>query len=394
MQKLKKLMAMMLMLASIFFIACDEDEKEEEVINPLTVAEAQQEFTQLGAEMSGMIADMEEVQGIDVLMMMTNLPDPFSALNKSAANTNVINNIKKFVLPNTIFTKEKSNLAEVGFDFEFFKGIYTYVHSPIPHWEWVDDADQIEINFPSDEANMTTNNAKITLSGYSEVTISEYDEYWDEYYYYFMPNDIEASLELNSVEILSLDMSATWVTTGDAAGEPTALNVDVYLLPFDFHIDFTHAGTAVDANAWIKNSGAEIFSVGLDAVFASADMDDPPLTIGGYIQLFDVRFDIDVNFTGFMAILEGMDSETPMYTSPEALEIAINATLDASVSVGGVEAADIVIDVITLNPTESELPVDVLFVYNDGTSESAIPYFAGFIAQVMEFVGGMEEFYF
>jgi hypothetical protein len=393
MQKTKKLIAMMLMLASVFFIACDEDDKDDEGSNPLTVAEAQEEFTQLGAEMSGMLTDMEEVQGIDVLMMISNLPDPFSALNKSTANTNVINNIKKYVLPNTILSKEKSNLEDVGFDFEYFKGIYTYYHTPIPRWEWVDDADKIEINFPSDEANMTTNDAKITLSSYSEVMITEYDEDWGEYYYDYVPNDIEASLELNSVEILSLDMSATWVTSGDAAGEPTALNVDVYLLPFDFHIDFTHASTTVDANAWIKYNGAEIFSVGLDAVFASTNMDDPPTTIGGYIQLFDVRFDVDVNLADFITIIEEMDSETPLYTTPEALETAINATLDASVSVGGAKAADIIIDVITLDPAEGELPVDVLFVYNDGTSESAIPYFADFVTQVTEFFGGLEGFY-
>lgn len=395
MQNLKKLMAMMLMLASVFFIACDEDEKEDEGTNPLTVAEAQQEFTQLGAEMSGMIDDMEEVQGVDVMMMMiTNLPDPFSALGKSAANDNVIKNIEKYMLPNTILSKEKANLEEVGFDFEYYKGIYTYYHTPIPRWEWVDDADKIEINFPSDEASMTTNDAKLTISSYSEVMITEYDEDWGEYYYDYVPDDIEASLKLNSVEILSLDMSATWVTTGDAAGEPTALNVDVYLLPFDFHIDFTHTGTAVDANAWIKNDGTQVFSVGLDAVFASTNMDDPPLTIGGYIQLFDVRFDVDLNLAAFMLIIEGMESGTSIYTTTETLETAINATLDASVSVNGIEAADIIIDVITLTPAEGELPIDVLFVYNDGTSESAIPYFAGFITQVMEFIGGMEDFYF
>lgn len=382
----------MLMLASVFFIACD-DEKDEEETNPLTVAEAQQEFTQLGTEMSGMIADMEEVQGIDVLMMMTNLPDPFSAMNKSTANSNVIKNITKYLLPNTILSKEKSNL-KVGFDFDYYKGVYTYVHTPEPHWEWVDNADKIELNFPSDEAAMTTNDAKITLSSYSEVMITEYDEYWGEYYYNYVPNNIEASLELSSVEIISIDMSATWVTTGDAAGEPTALDVDVFLLPFDFHVDFTHAGTNVDANAWIKYDGASIFSVGLDALFASTTMDDPPTTIGGYIQLFDVRFDVDLDFTDFMAILEEMDSETPVYTTPEALETAVNATLDASVSVNGAKAADIIIDVVTLNPTEGELPVDVLFVYNDGTSESAIPYFAGFVSQVMEFIGGMDNFYF
>lgn len=391
MQNLKKLLAMMLMLASVFFIACDDDEKEDEGTNPLTVAEAQQEFTQLGAEMSGMINDMEEVQGMDVLMMISSLPDPFSALNKSAANTNVINNIKKYVLPNTILSKEKSNLEEVGFDFEYFKGIYTYVDAPIPHWEWVDDADKIEINFPSDEANMTTNDAKMTISSYSEVMITEYDD-WGEYYDY-VPTDIEASLELNSIEILSIDMSATWVTSGDAAGEPTALDVDVFLLPFDFHVDFTHASTTVDVNAWIKYDSATIFSVGLDVVFASTDMDDFPLTIGGYIQLFDVRFDADVNLAAFMLIIEGMESENPIYTSPELLETAINATLDASVSVNGAEAADIIIDIITFTPAEGEFPIDVLFVYNDGTSESAIPYFEGFVTQVIEFFGGMEDFY-
>ena len=394
MQNMKKLIAIMLMLASVFFIACDNDDDDKK--EALTASEAKTELTNITTEMSSVISNMESSEALVVLGMIDTLPYPFTSGTKSTQETNIFKNIENLLLPVTILNKEKSKVSEPIFDFETYKGVYTYHNTPFPYWEIVPGGSIIEINFPSTEANMAagTNDAKLTISNYSEVEITEYDDYYQEYDYYNMPNAIVASLELNSVEIISVDMSATWVTSGDAAGEPTDLDVDVYLIPFTFHIDFSHASTTADINAWIKYNGAKIFSVGLDAEFATTDMDNPPTKIAGYIQLFDVKFIASVKFKEFEELMESIET----YTDIEEFETALNLLIDASIEVDGAEAADIIIDITTsetviLLDETNGIYLDIKFVYSDGTSESGIPYFLAFITELEEFVASLEEYY-
>ena len=58
---MKKLLAMMLMLLSLFFVACEDDEKD-----PLTAEEAQEELTQLATEMSNLVTDMQSSEALGV----------------------------------------------------------------------------------------------------------------------------------------------------------------------------------------------------------------------------------------------------------------------------------------------------------------------------------------
>jgi hypothetical protein len=395
MQNMKKLIAMMLMLASVFFIACDDDSKD-----PLTAEEAQEELAKLGQDMTTMMTDMESVEGIDVMMILMNLPDPFTETSKSNESIQVLNKIENYLLPGTILNKEKSLTKEPDFDFETYKGVYTYHHTPFPYWEITPGGNVIEINFPSDESEMETNDAKLTIYDYSEVEIAEYDDYWGEYYYYNMPTAVQADLYVNSTKLVEIDMTASWNTTGDYAGEPISIDVDVYLIPFEFHVDFLHESKSADINAWIKYNESKIFSTGVGATFTTTNMDDPPQTIKGYIQLFDVKFKATLAFAEFEEIIEALDEGTSTYTTLDEIEAAINATLDAEVTVDGAKAADIVLDFTNVPGSytftideEEGIYLDILFVYTNGTSESAVPYMAVFVTQLGEFFGFMDGFY-
>ena len=391
---MKKLIAMMLMIASVFFIACEDNTSKD----PLTADQAKAELSNLRTDLSGAITNMQNTDGINVIAMLSSLPDPFAAKNKAMENNDVVSNITKYLLPTTILGKNKTSAKAPNFDFEYWWGTYTW---DAEHSMWVvafddpnDDTDNmIVINFPSSET-ATTNDAKLTISDYAEVEIEEYDSITQTYIYYNNPSVISASLELNSVEIVSLDMNATWVTSGAAAGDPTDLNVDVYLIPFDFHVDFNHLNTTAGVNAWIKYNDSKIFSVGLNATFTNNSLDGDPTLISGSIQLYKVKFSADVKLADLKTVINNAST----YSSVDALENDINKNIAADVTVDGAKAADIVIDFTTTQTPiivdeTNMIYLDVLFVYNDGSSESAIPYFLSFGTQLDEFFKTLSSYY-
>ena len=381
----------MLMLASVFFIACEDDEGKD----PLTAEEAKQEMETLGTQMNTMMDNMENVEGINVMMVLNSMPYPFEETSKKAeVNKKVLENIGDYLVPKSFLGKKIKNLKEPDFDFEYWCGTYDW-NAEHQMWEidFDNPADKIIINFPATETS-TTNDASLTIHNYEEVEITYGYDTWNDI------KDIEADLYVDGTKLVGLDMSATWITSGDYAGEPVEMDVDVYLIPFNFHVDFSHGSTTAKANAWIEYNGDKIFSVGADATFASSNMDDSPTKISGYIQLFDVKFKATVAFAELEGIIDAIDEGTSPYTTIDEMETAINATIDAEVTVDGAKAADIVLD-FTTTPSAYSFTIDeddgiylnILFVYSNGSSESAVPYFVTFIASVEEFFGTLEGYY-
>lgn len=369
---MKKLLTMMLMIASVFFLAC-EDETEQ-----LSKEEAVTELNNLDNDMSGYMEEMMNSDGMEAMDILMSMPDPFTS-SKSSARTSVLPNIQKYLLPvNTV--KEKSLLEAEPFDFDTYVGTYTYHHTPFAYWEVETGGDKIIINFPTDETNMGTNDGVLTIHNYNEVMISYYDDSYqtmvDDYY----PTDILADIYVNDVKIVEIDLNATWETVGDMAGEPSSFDISVYLMPFEFTGAFDHTATAANIDFGINYKGESFFSAGVDATFENGDM-DTPLTVGGYIQLLAVKVDADVDVKALEAIFEGLENQTSQYATMEELTKAINNEIDATVSVDGVKAADIEIQI---DQTSEEM-VTIVLVFSDGTTEPAGQYFDGFTTDIEDF---------
>ena len=94
MQNIKKLIAMMLMLASVFFFACSDDEESK-----LSKEETKTEITQLSTDLSDKLGEMEEADGMVAMEALMNMPDPFASTSKSNDKYVVLNNIQKYLLP-------------------------------------------------------------------------------------------------------------------------------------------------------------------------------------------------------------------------------------------------------------------------------------------------------
>jgi len=379
---MKKLFAMMLMLASVFFFACDDDEE-----NVMAPEDAKAAMEEVGGKMATTMEEMQDVEGIKVMGVLMNLPDPFTATSKSNARTSVIPNINRFLLP-TQPERTKSAYEVTEFDFDTYKGVYTYHNTPYPYWNFVPGGSVIEINFPSDTADMETNDAKLTIYNYDEISITYYDDYYGEYYDEYYPTNIHADLKLNSVEIVDISLTASWVTTGDAAGEPTSLDISVYLIPFEFTGEFNHSGNSASVDFTIKYESNIVFAAGLGAAFTTTDMEETPLNINGKLQLFNVKFVASVDLKDIETIMYNMQQ----YQSEEAIVSALNAEISAYVLVDGIKAADIKLAMSSL-AMPYDLPFDIVFVYGDGTSESALPYFAEFGEDLDSFFTFLDDFY-
>lgn len=383
---MKKIIVMMLMLASVFFVACNDDGNDKEPLNP---EKAKVEITSAVSDMSTHINDFNSTEGIEIMDVITNLPDPFS-LKKSDARTSVIPNMKRFLMPLNPSKTKNSFKTEGNFDFEYWWGTYTWDNE---HSMWIpvfDDPsstadDKIVIIFPSDSSHMDVNDAIITIHDYAEVLITE--TYETRTYTYYNPTIFKADLYVKEIKLAEIDLSATWKTTGENAGEPTDFDISVYLVPFTFTGTFEQAGKTANIEYIINYKGAKIFGVGLDATFEDTNMDDP-ITIKGYLQFASVKLQADVDIKDLEAVIDSANT----YENDEALLAAMNAEITAAIYVDGAKAADIEIGLKTTSGT-NELPVDILFVYSDGSSESALPYFEEFRDDLKDFFKELDDYF-
>jgi len=377
MKNMKKLIAMMLMMASVFFIACEDD--GESTLSP---EQAKTELNNLETDMSGYLEEMVNSKGMEAIEVLMAMPDPFAGA-KANVKTSVIPNIHKFLLPVNP-EKTKSVYEGVGFDFDTYKG-YKYVYTTTPY-EYFDpqpiDEDIIIIEFPTEGS--TTNDAALTIHNYEEEVINEVDE-WGYQYSDYYPTAILADLYINEIKIVEIDLDAEW----DTSGEPSSFDISVYLTPFTFSGSFDHTATAASIDFDIKYNTEQIFAAGVNATFESSELDEP-LTVGGYVQLLNVKVEATVDVQGIDAIFTALENQTSPYTTIDELAAAINDEIDAVVLVDGVKAADIE---ILYDETNAEEPVTIVFVFSDGTTEPALPYFEGFVTDIEDFFYFLDDVY-
>lgn len=380
---MKKILAMMLMMASVLFFACNDD--EDETLSP---DEAKAELEQVSTDMSTYMNEMESSDGMAALNALMIKPNPFAVVKSTDySDSDVFKNIQKYLLPAN-YLELKSNekaIAENRFDFNAWVGTYTW-NATDENWDIQSNtpSDKIIIEYPTEGSQ--TNNATLTIHTYEDVEITETDDYGT--YTSYEPTTIIADIYVNDVRVVDISMNANWITSGETAGEPTSMDVSVYLTPFEFTVDFSNSGNNASVGASIIFDNSQLFSTGLSAFFEEPELDDTPLTINGYLQFFNVRFNVSINAKTIEEIFEDMEEEPYPYNTPEELVAALNKEFDANVSVDGVKAAD-----IELAINENTQAIDIVFVYSDGSTESALPYFESFATDLESFFTGLEEHY-
>ncbi|MDA3952410.1 MAG: hypothetical protein PF485_02115 [Bacteroidales bacterium] len=367
---MKKLMAMMLMMASVFFFSCSDDEPDK-----LSKEETKTEITQLSTDLADKIAEMTESDGMVTMEALNTMPDPFETTTKSDERYMVLENVQKYLLPYNYVKKdkEKSAFEDDPFIFDGHTGTYEWIDS-LERWK-IDPTtptDKIIIIFPADTNNMDNNNATLTMHNYDDIEIE------GELY----PTDIDVDLYISDIKVVDIDLVVVWFESGEYIGEPTSLDVSVYLIPFEFTGNFVHTSTVADINFAILYDGAQFFSAGVGANWTNAG-DSIPSNINGYVQFFEVKFQADIDVVKLIIVINDMEN----YSSEDEFLSAINNEIDAYVTVSGTWAADIELGL------DVQDGLDILFVYADGTSESAIPYFEDLALELEDFFGELEDYY-
>ena len=376
MKNMKKLFALMLMMASVLFFACSEDEDEKK----FTKEEVVTEIEQVSTQMTDKLTRMEESEGMEAVEALMSLEDPFMAAVKSTKQTAVLSNIKNYLLPHNYIKKDnrKTAFEAEPFNFEAWVGTYTW-NNEFEKWDIQSNSpdNQIIIIFPADTTNLDNNNAKLTVYNYDEILL----------YYEYLPTDVDADLYVDQTKVVDIDLTATWFDSGEYKGEPSALNVSVYLIPFEFTGSFVHTSTNASVDFAILDEGVEFFTTGIDATWASAT-DSIPSNINGYISFFDVKFYAEVDMLNMIDVFNKM-----FFMTEQQIIDALNEEIEAYIAIDGVWAADIELGLLPPTEMGGDYDIDILFVYADGTSESAIPYFEELILEMENLFGELDIYY-
>lgn len=386
MQNIKKLLGMMLMIASVFFIACDNNEDE---VKKMSVEEAKATLEEMSTSMTADF-DMVETDGLDAMAILMNLDDPFGESTKSSGKNSVLNNLNEFSQLNKVDEKKKLLEADPT-DFSSLTGTYEWYDS-LQRWS-VDPTtpvDAILIKFPADSTDLDNNNAAVTISNYSEVLISELGMPA-----YYNPTSLSYDLAIDNIKYLGIDITATWDTE---TGEPTDFTQDTYIKPINLRQELESTATTMGLGLYIDNEAENIFSADIDAVFATTVLGDEPSTISGSIIYGDINIKFTLDFTDIEAIAEQIESD--IMTDPDVIKNALNEVIDATIYYDGQFLADIefrynllaYVDV-DMEDYDDVFPFYPVFVFSDGTEESAVPFFEEFTDSLDEFFSEIEDYF-
>jgi hypothetical protein len=124
-------------------------------------------------------------------------------------------------------------------------GTYTW-NASMEDWDYTSNADAIVFKFPSTE-NGTANNATLTVSNYTGVTIANPldDEYSGD-----LPASLDMDFDVEGTSVLSL----TFAVEYNSDGIPTKAAADLTIEAFKFEVDATNNDKEISANySFTKN---------------------------------------------------------------------------------------------------------------------------------------------
>lgn len=294
-----------LILLLIFLITgCDNN--SEELKEPMTPEQAEEEILAMGELMSDDLVNMIQSDGAEALMDLSNLTLPQMDANQTARfNSSDLTKIKESLkvraqgfsqvfLPEQIGARTKER-----FVFEDHLGIYTY-NFEFDSWDYTSGGiDHIQLVFPTEGS--TENNAKFSLFDYEEVVITQnYGDFVDEY---INPTVIDAALEIDEIMVATLDFQASWNEIGD----PTSATVALMLKPFQYNITFDDLdATKSSLDVSVTHDDEFLIGSGFDITFISAEKEKLSEAIG-YTGYRDFRIDATVDVEGFENATEESD---------------------------------------------------------------------------------------
>ncbi|MEM9897467.1 MAG: hypothetical protein AAF789_13970, partial [Bacteroidota bacterium] len=241
-------------------VACGSDEDENRTLSPENAA-AEIELTLNGANQD--IISMLETDGMQAIISFLGL---FEEIDQFAGRQEHRSWIKeKLVGIEQIFVSGPSNRlsSQDQFDFQSITGVFKWSEGSSDFIR-TSDSDSLIVFFPSEGSD--ENNTVLTISDLAFETFSVEEEF--DIFTIEVPTSIVGNVVLNDVEVVSVDISASWSTDGF----PDKANLNVTLSEFSYSLTLDdQASLNTSLSASISKANADLMAVDINIEFESTD---------------------------------------------------------------------------------------------------------------------------
>lgn len=372
MKTLKRILLFGIIAGVTLFTSCEDDETKT-----LNKEKADAEISSNTQSMDSVLMDMENSESmktIEVLGSLTTENDPFASPSKSLTNPMLVENIRQVLNPNQLYSQKA---GDTHFIFDDHTGTYTWQEDSTWNVDIGNPGDAIIIKFPADPANYseTGNNAVLTISNYAEQkVITDTGSTW-------IPTALDGKLEVNGTKYVDVSYSLTL----DNDGNPTKVDMSLYLKPFTYQLEFTENSIKYSLNK--DGEELSLFSGDLAFTFMTSNMEELK-KVDGNIQMKNLNFTgwIKPNALGDSSIYQGAeDSEDIVENMNEQMDIKVKK-FDT-----GDKLANLIFAIDeSAEYTLGDGTLILAFEFKDGSTKNAVPYFNAVINHIDSMISEME----
>ncbi|HEY9048680.1 MAG TPA: hypothetical protein VIN08_22400 [Ohtaekwangia sp.] len=280
----KRLFSAAALATVIGFASCDNDDATDN--NNASKEDAKASIASFNASAKTDLQNLSNTEGLKTIRNLFDLVDTDDPFGRQAADRNKLrhyfkqkgNDLKKIFR-----TNEADRIAEESFNFEDNLGIYTWNPSvgEAGEFERTGDAEVIEIHFPTEGSE--SNNALLTLKGYSEKEF--FDEESQETYY--EPTLLNADLYADDVKVASVYLEAAWNDEGFPLSASLVLSVSPYKLDIEF--DDSAATSSYINISLLQNQQTLIGAVTTLKYKDSSKSEESLTRVEGYLQFKNLK---------------------------------------------------------------------------------------------------------
>jgi len=318
----RKLISLMLAVSMLAVTSCEDDNEPE----PLSTVEAEAVLANVGTDMETLMVEMMSTPAAVTLFNFMELTDPYPTMKGQAIP--MASDFKEIYTQDATLSKKAlgviTKMVSVSeyvdpFAEEFGTYTWDFEHNT---WTYSDlPADKLVYEFPSDTVQ-TTNNATLTL----------YDFNWIEQGDVGFATSLKVTLHVDTNLVLDVNYEADLTASG-----LNSVGVSISMLPFEMgaNLSITSGSgfSTIAAGFDLKKQGLTITSANVElrvdgvSSINPFEIDDDfelmPTSAKGYLQMGEVKAQLDLALADFVAINDNT-------TSSQAIVDAANEHLNVS----------------------------------------------------------------
>jgi hypothetical protein len=357
-------------IASIAMLtACEEEEDDK--VKTMDKEEAVNVLQSSSQDIEEDLQEMNQTKGMQAMGTLTMLsqmsPMPMMSAKSFEYEEGIVQTLQKTLKQHP---KQVKRIGDEPFNFDEHTGTYSWDSDSLK-WDFSDNTEsEIIIEFPTD-TSMSQNNAVLTINNYSETqTTLDGDEQ-------YVPTNIVANLTINDEPYMSLTYSASF-----SDDQMTSMEMELTLNPFTYKVN-TSGGNSVSASI-MKNQNT-LLSTNLTFTFTSSEMEEVERVEGN----LRIR---QMNLKGWIKPAALNDTSAFMQNASTTGELIEYLNQQFDISLYDYDSDNKIADVKVVEAegntgTIEGYPIQLVFVFNDGSQTPVQEYFQGIITYMQNLMG-------